>query len=278
MPGVGGSIRRASRTQTARRPRSTFSADPRPLVAVDWSLHGIHVTQTGRSVTFYPSFDELLETLTQPARVVCEATVESWDPERRDALLTKFRTSGHEIYVFRPIHTARFRKRHDIEKSDENDTRVIYRIATQGRLHLYPAPALDRSWSAERERVNARYVQLRLAGRKPGLVELATGILGPYTALPDELRHALGSGKGYSPSLLAAVTFATAHANSRSTWERLLGLHGSGYPTVLRSDVHHHSFQHARRRGVTWQEFRHALRWCYRQLREHRAELQAYLR
>ena len=69
----------------------------------------------------------------------------------------------------------------------------------------------------------------------PSTFEQAIAILGPYKELPEERRPALGNGKEYSSSLLAAAMFAAQNATSRDEFERLLGLHGSGYPSLLRS-------------------------------------------
>lgn len=256
---------------------SRFAVDPRPVVAVDWSIRRLDATADGSRVFTLASFDELLAGIDRPAKIVCEATVESWDPARRADLLTTVRTAGHELYVYRPIHTARLRRRLGIEKSDTNDARMIFRIATEGRLHLYPAPDLDLARSSERERLTGDYVRLRLSGGKTRLIEAATSLLGSYRRLPAAHQMTLGNGKHYSPSLIAATAFAAAHASSRGQFERILGLHGSGYPTILRSEVHHHSAQHALRRGVTWREYRRTLRWCYAQLKPSRDVLRAQL-
>lgn len=85
-----------------------FADDVRPLVALDWSFSGIHVTFDGREVTRLSGVEELLEQLQdEPHRIVAESTFESWDLARRHALVARVRDEGHELYVYRPIHTAR---------------------------------------------------------------------------------------------------------------------------------------------------------------------------
>jgi hypothetical protein len=66
------------------------------------------------------------------------------------------------------------------------------------------------------------------------------------------------------------VFFAAKRVRSRDEFERLLGLHGSAYPSLLRSEVHHHSFRFARKRGVTWNVYRRELRRTFSRLKNAR--------
>lgn len=244
-----------------------LAADPRPLVALDWSFRGVHVTTDGVTVTRHSSVDELLAVLAVPHKILAESTFESWDPVRRRDVVARLRDAGHEIYVFRPIHTARARGSAATAKSDENDARTIHSIATAGRLHVYPLPDADPEWGERRDGANREYQRIRLSGEKDLLVAEAARVLGPYRDLDDSARSVLGNGKAYSPSLLAAAYFAAQRCRSRDEFERMLGLHGSAYPSLLRSEVHHHSFRFARRRGVTWQVYRRELRRVFAKLK-----------
>jgi hypothetical protein len=241
--------------------------DPRPLVALDWSFKEVHVTFDGVEVVRLRSFDDLLGMLTVPYKIVAESTFESWDPLRRRSIVDALRAAGHEIYVFRPIHTARARGSAATAKSDANDARTIHALATRSRLHVYPLPDVDPEWVERRESANREYQRIRLSGEKDLLIESAVTALGPYRLLDDDARSVLGNGSTYSRSLLAAVFFASQRARSRSEFERLLGLHGSAYPSLLRSEVHHHSFRFARRRGVTWKVYRRELRRAFTRLK-----------
>jgi hypothetical protein len=242
--------------------------DTRPLVAVDWSVHRIHYTFDGVSVATAVDLGELLTQLTVAHRIVVESTFESWDPARRTGFIRDARAAGHELYAYRPIHTAR-RRPEGMKKTDANDALVIHMIASSSNLHLYKLPELDEDWSAFRVAANREYALLRLAGGKDELTTAAKAILGPYGTLDADARTVLGNGKTYSPSLTAAVYFAATKAPTRAEFERLLGLHGSAHPSLLRSEIHHHSFRHARKRGVTWQQFRRELRRAYRRIRTH---------
>lgn len=237
-------------------------ADPRPLVALDWSFKEVHVTFDGDEVVRLRSFDDLLAMLDSPHKIVAESTFESWDPDRRRSIVAALRAEGHEIYVFRPIHTARARGS-VTSKSDENDARTIHSLASSSRLHVYPLPDVDPVWVERRESANREYQRIRLSNEKDLLVAAALEVLGPYKELDESARSVLGNGTTYSPSLIAAVFFAAQRVRSRDEFERLLGLHGSAYPSLLRSEVHHHSFRFARKRGVTWKVYRRELRRAF---------------
>lgn len=246
-----------------RRPVSRAD-DLRPLVAVDWSARGIHVTFDGDAVAALPDTEALLTLLHEPHQIVVEATFESFDPARRRQLLDQVRAAGHEVYGYRPKHTA-YNRPDDWAKTDANDARVIHALAVDGRLNMYPLPDPAPSWVAFREHVCEQYLDLRLTGCKDDLAAAAAEILGPYRALDADARQALGNGKAYSTSALAALYVAAWHTRGREQFERLVGMHASGYPSVLRSDLHHHHVRHRFNKQVPWQVLRRQLR-CARTL------------
>lgn len=248
-----------------------------PLVAFDWSRSAIDYTFDGETVAQVARFEELLALLDRPHRIVCETTVECYQPARRAEFFRSVRAAGHELLVINPRLTAHKRKRREkLEKTDENDARVIYRMATDGATHLYrPIETPDAEWVAKREAVNAAHTEARWSGVKDDWSAQAAAILGPYDELPADLRRALGDGKAYSKSVLGAVWTASLHASSRREFERLLGLYAAGYPSHLRSDIHHWGYlmrngglAHFDREGkLAWREYRRALRWAFAQLK-----------
>lgn len=243
-----------TQTRPTRTPPGTsWSKDERPVLAFDWGAHQIHTTRDGSRVRVYANCEELLADLDQPYRLVAEATFESSDPERRVLLIDAIRTAGHELYVFRPLRTARRRaaagqttKTHDI------DARTIWDLAVTLPNHVYPivrTPAEQHV--AHRQAVNLEYNRVRSAGGKKELARQAAAILGPLEQQSPVARAVLGnaSQRQYAESLLAAAYFAAQHSRSRDEFERLLGLSGSAYPSLLRSDVHHHHVRHLRKRN-----------------------------
>lgn len=241
-------------------PTARYHQDERPTVAFDWSLKGVHATGDGVRVERHDNIGELVASLEVPTKLVAETTFESWDPGQRSAVVAEVRERGHELYVYRPLHTSR-RRPAGLPKTDANDARVIYSIAVDGRFHLYPAPgAPNINWARRQMRANREYQRIRLAEQKPQLAAEAEAILGPYSELESEPREVLGNGQNYSTTLLAVTLFATKWSRSRNEFERLLGLSGAGYPALLRSEIHTHVWRHADARGVTHPQFRRVLR------------------
>jgi len=224
--------------------------DTRPVLALDWSFHGIHATFDGATVEQFTSVDSLLDDprLATPHRIAAEATFESWDPNRRRAMIDRLRRNGHELFVYRPLATARARHHLGIEKSDAADARIIWMYATHPRFHLYTPTEVSKSWAERFAAVQQEYTLVRLTGQKPELAAKAAEILGPYATRSEHSRLVLGSKTGYSETILAVLWFVAARGFTRAEMEKLLGLHGAGYPSLLRSEIHTHSARHARKR------------------------------
>lgn len=239
---------------------------PLPIVAFDWSNTHIHYTFDGETVATVSSLSELLDLLEAPHRIVGETTLEAWDRERAFLFDDAARLAGHEVRVFRPIHTARRRPATTV-KTDANDVRIIYRIATDPSFHTYPIPRPDSAAVQRRKELNREYGRLRFNGAKPEMAERAEAVLGPYGDLNPVTASVLGNGTKYSMTLLAVLWYTAGKCPTRDEFERAIGLHGSGYPSLLRSDVHHHCYRHARKRGVAWTTYRRELRRTYTLLR-----------
>jgi hypothetical protein len=250
-----------SDTETVAHPQTVWTRDPRPVVAFDWAVAQIHVTFDGQNVVTMLDTDELVAHLGGvPHKLVAEATFESYKADMKAARLERLRAAGHELYVFRPLRTGRMRHALDVTKTHTHDAQLIWHIANDTPGHLYPLPDIDAEWVATREELNFEYGLLRAAGRKAELVAKVEDILGPYSSLEGDTRLVLTNGKEYAASVVAAVYYAATNTLTRAEFERHLGLHGSGYPTLLRSDIHHHGFRHAKKRGVTWTVFRREVR------------------
>lgn len=241
----------------------TFKQDPRPTLAFDWSANNLDCTYDGDTVFQVKTVEQLAGLLTEPHKVVCEASFESFVPGRRQAMAQLLRDAGHEIYVFRPNATARFRKLHKIEKSNTNDSQVIFLIATSTDTHVYPLMAADPDWAEQRAKINRTYFEIKMAKLKPDLlIKPAKKILGWYSKLSPEEKWMYGNGKAdkYSETMLAVVYFATLNTTSRYDFERVLGLWQSAHPSLLRSDVHHHAYGAAQKRGMSIADYRRAVR------------------
>lgn len=241
-----------------------FRKDPRPPLAFDWSANNLDCTFDGITVFSVKTVEQLAAMLTEPHRIVCEASFESFVPGRRQAMAQMLRDAGHEIFVFRPTATARYRYMHEIEKSNTNDSQVIYKIATETDTHVYPLLATDADWATRRAALNRKYFEIKMGKLKPELlIKPAKKILGWYSKLSPEEKLMFGNGKAdsYSETMLAAVYYATMVTTDRHEFERLLGLWQSAHPSLLRSDIHHHGYGSVRKgREVPISEYRRSVR------------------
>lgn len=241
----------------------TFRIDLRPALAFDWSANNLDCTFDGETVFSVKTVEQLADMLAMPHKIVCEASFESFVPGRRQAMAQLLRDAGHELFVFRPTATARYRKKNKIEKSNTNDSQVIYKIATETRTHVYPLLATDPCWSDRRTKLNRLYFEIKMSKQKPDLlIKPAKKILGWFSKLSPEDQLMFGNGKAdaYSETLLAAVYFATMHTTNRSDFERVLGLWQSAHPSLLRSEIHHHAYGSAQKRNVSIADFRRSVR------------------
>jgi hypothetical protein len=224
--------------------------DPRPVVAIDWSFHQIHATFDGELVERFTSVDALLQDprLCVPHKIAAEATFESWDPERRRSILVALRSSGHELYVYRPLNTARARSSLGLTKSDELDAKVIWMHATHPKFHLYTPKDVNPEWATRFAAAQKEYALLRLTGEKSEMASKAAEVLGPLSSRSECSRAVLASAQGYSETILAVLWFCASKDLTRNEMEKLVGLSAAGYPSLLRSELHTHSARHARKR------------------------------
>lgn len=237
-----------------------FREDSRPLIALDWAQRAVHYTLDGVEVFEAPDLLSALEGQ-PPSKVALENTFESYDLRIRRAMTLEARALGHEVYGIRPKNTASYRRSLGVEKtSDEDDARYIFAMAMETSKHfsVFRLPLSDEE-TEHREGLASAYVKMRYRGEKPALVKRAKELVTPWKELPEEEQKIAGSA-GYAPSLLAPVLYATEATSSRSEFEALLGLHGSGHPTIFRSEIYHHWMRHQRKKGATLSECRRFIR------------------
>lgn len=236
-----------------------FRLDRRPLVAVDWSMKGVHAVFDGSTVQEFATVGEAMEGR-PPHRIALEATFESFDLDARLQALGRLRADGHEVYGIRPLNTARYRNWLDLPKTDAIDAVVIWRMAVDVKRHFSPLrPGVDPTFGELMDGLRAEFMDVRRRGDKPTLAAEARTYLTPWKDLPDDLRLAAGA-SGYTDSLAAAVLFLATRTSGRKEFEQAAGLHGSAYPTIFRSELMHHSFRHGKKRGAHSTDFRRLVR------------------
>jgi hypothetical protein len=88
-------------------------------------------------------------------------------------------------------------------------------------------------------------------------------LLPAYDSLDAELQQALGDGKGYDSTVVATVAHVAKFAEDRDEFERICGLYGSGYKSLIRSTLHAYASQ----RELGLSPLRRGLRLMYHHLR-----------
>jgi hypothetical protein len=256
----------------------------------DWKLDRLDgYWNDDTELTRYGSVTELLESLEEPTHLVCEANFETYHVGRRAELIQRAIAAGHTWRVF----TTRLTRRHgrelghtNDEKSDELDAELIRSIAVNHPLWLKEPRPADKTGKDELEHIRAASTELNALrntvlpgtpgprGGKPKKYtakddwqKQLVSLLPPYESLTATQQLALGDGRGYGNSLIPAVAMAAKHATSRRDFEQLAGLFVNGHPSLIRSDIHHHSMRH-RSGKMSRSDFRREVRWLYHRFRE----------
>ena len=233
-------------------------------------MKAIYYTFDGETVHTTTNLPTMLRMLTTPHNVYCEATFESYDLEAREQFIGACREAGHNLLTTPNRATDRYRRKNDIEKTDEADCRVIWAIAhKQGTALKRPSP-VDKTIKELADKAERELQLARARGTKHLLNEAAEAILGDYGELSDSQKRTLGNGKEYRGPMLAAIFSATQEASSREEFERLLGLYAHGYPSQHRADIHNWArrlemaqAEKEERPIQPWPEYRKNIRWAY---------------
>lgn len=244
-------------------------------------------------IRYFPSCDSLLDSLTEPTILISEATFESFDVNKRIEVIEKARKAGH-IWRTTPNRlTGRHRRSMGIDdKSDEIDVGVIRNLAkTRPEVLKIPNVRLGTDpLVIGLEEANAELMLLRRTRNMvPNKSKLGWKVVSAKDEYADKLIALLPSTSSltniqvdvlcgslakptskpkYSKPLIAAVGKATKYASSRGEFEHYTGLFVHGYPSQIRSDVHHWSWRFAEKRGATLTDFRRECRWLYQQLKK----------
>ena len=256
-----------------------------PTVYFDWAggkvtvLHG-----DSDDIKYYPSLAALLDTLSQPHVIIGEATFESFDIHLRESAIRRAARGGHMFLVTPNRLTGRHRRAMGYEeKTDEIDVFVIRDLARTKPEVLKVPQAVHPGdvRAAVREAANHELMVLRRTRRmvvnrskigfktvtaKDDYADRLIAELPPYVLLSETAKAALGDGKKYSKVIVAAVAMATKYSANRSQFDRLTGMYVHGYPSQIRSDVHHWRYRFAKAHGVSMSDFRREVRWLYHHL------------
>ena len=107
------------------------------FLGLDWSRIGVYVYDPrDNKVRQYKTIEQAAAA-NPGCSIVFEATAESFELSRRDAVLQSLKENGIDAYVYNTRYTKIFRLKHGIEKTDPADAKVIYRVATETNLSLH---------------------------------------------------------------------------------------------------------------------------------------------
>lgn len=252
----------------------------------DWSMNrGLSVLfNDDQNVTLYANIERLLDALDTPHVLISECTFESFNIDKRRALLERVHAAGHTWKTFNPRQTPRARNVLGLEKTDDNDVRAIRHVALSQPQGLKPASVAEGAAHERREamrlaannelmlmRRDYEYVPaprarlgVKIVKRKDVFAqEIIDAHLPEYQKLSETEQLAWGNGKKYSLTLIAAVSVAARHAESRKDFDYLTGLYMNGYPSQIRSDVHWWRYRYAREQGLTLSDYRREVRKLY---------------
>lgn len=266
----------------------------RDVYFCDWKRGQVNVLKNDQPVKLRSnaeqdtafSLNDLMGGITAPSIIVLETTFESFVLSQRAAVIDRASRDGHILLTVQNRRTARERGRMGMsldDKSDAVDVATIRKIALNGRTHLkVPRKTSDGDRELDRKRteicrelVTLRNTVIRIPSPRGGYLkkqscakekigEELAAILPPYNALDETFKRALGDGKQYSTVLLPTIAQAAIHTETRDEFEKLVGLYEHGYRSMLRSEIYHHSWRPAEKRGATMSEFRRSVRWLWR--------------
>lgn len=256
-------------------------------VYFDWNKTQINVLfDDAEDDIVLKDLDSLMDMLTEPSVIIGEATFESFQLAKRKHVMDRASKDGHILLTTPNRATGRWRKQLYPEYNgkplpDNLAVKVIRHIATKTNTHLKVPGFPDPAWVQIREAANYRLMTLRSefrwaygprGGRKvvsekdDYADELIQG-LPEYSTLTSKQKLALGDGKEYNKTVVAAVGVAAEFASNTEEFDSLSGMYHHGYPSQIRSDLHHWRWRFLRDKvNLTLSEYRRELRWLFHQI------------
>jgi hypothetical protein len=247
----------------------------------DWSgKFGLHVVtdempfpkDEKEAVQFainYDNFDHLLANLYEPHLLHGESTYESFLPGRRERVTNMIYNAGHDIRVFSPRATPKFRrnrtlkgigivemvskedkeKKRYLPKTDAVDAFCIRELSKT--LYLKPPTTeINQTMVAIREDAceqlkimrNSRVrISDKLISLKDYYAELISEQLPSLNNYNEVTQLCLGnSNKKYNLVIIADIAALIRRVKTTDEFERVAGFHQNGYPNQIRSDLYWH--------------------------------------
>lgn len=240
------------------------------VISIEWADDFIRVRWAdGAGVHVAGSLVALAERLAPGSVLLCEPSFYSCNSEERRFLASELALAGQQLV---PVA----RRPREILETLAGPVAARSRVGWLRAISLAGSAALDHrvlgahEHSAVHGALDVAHAVALGGVALPALAAAREG-LGPYDALDEHTRLALGDGQDYHPALLAAIALGAAAAPSRDDFERLLGLSNTPGWGSIRTAVR--SWYATRNTGpdggfaresvLTWSAYRRALREAY---------------
>ena len=219
--------------------------DTHRIVALDPGQNvGQYYVHDGLPGHFKGSMMEFLAAVVLPLApcvLALESTFLLYDPKQHNEFIRVARKAGVELHCYSPRLTANYNATRRVEKSDAADATAIYRLELS-TTEWAPARLVE-----EREPTLAqRQVAMRRSGYANADAEQMRAALATRP-VPEDLALAIceTGGRKFSGTFALSIALlaedVAARGGGRSEFDRLAGLHGNGFPGLVRSNFYKHT-------------------------------------
>lgn len=212
----------------------------KPLqLGMDWSRSEVEVYDPRSNRTRKFAQPEDVAKAYPGAHIFTESTMESYELQRRNAVIAAFAATGCKVATFKTDRTAQFRIKHGISKSDTNDSKVLYRLGTETDISPSELAPLRES-DPIRETIQDFLVEDRYLRNGADSKALAQQFLKEVIP-PTHLHDFIFSGKKFRNPVgrILAVAQEVRKANrGYREFRRQVGNYGNGYGSMPRSEFY----------------------------------------
>jgi len=222
------------------------------LLGLDWKRDVVHVYDPRTSkVKIFPNIEEAAA-FYPGCSFVFEATAESFELFQRKRVLCSLEVHNIDAYVFNTRYTKNFRLKHDIEKSDSEDAKTIYRIATETKTSLHRFGLL-RDGDPLRSRISEFVIADRSVYKgettRPFAEKYFGKILtktqrkkqGKPSVVPEQYQECIYGSGGKYRAQVGRILFVAEEVRKENLgyreFRRQLGNYDQGFGSIMRSEV-----------------------------------------
>jgi hypothetical protein len=245
------------------------------FIAMAAGTGGFRWTADGQSIESARSFKEFLATLEQPYALVCEPAFYDGLLDVRRHLENWVEEQGHMLVPISPRPRVVLVAAGG-ERIEGRGLKRLYSIVDAGTQGLDRETTRGQDVWAVRDALDIAHA-LDVSDDAKRVLTIAIDDFGPYELLDALSRHALGNGASYSDDVLLAAYRAASVAGTRDAFERYLGLNAAAHGEIARTVRGWYRARNTieghfeRDSGLTWTDYRRALRIAFHRFNEDRA-------